>query len=349
VDVAEAVRLIAFYLPQYHPIPENDRWWGEGFTEWTNVTRAQPLFPGHHQPHLPADLGLYDLRLAEVRQAQADLARGHGIHGFCYYHYWFHGRRLLHRPLDEVLASRAPDFPFCLCWANEPWTRSWDGLERDVLVEQRYSDADDRRHGRWLTRVFADRRYLRVDGKPVFLVYRAGDLPDAARAAAIWREEAVRAGIGEVFLCAVESLHRDRVVPAAIGFDATVEFQPDWLLLPEAVLTLGEGTRVYEYGQLVDRMLEKPRPDHRQFRGVATGWDNTARRQRDAVVLQGSTPDLYGHWLAEVLRGPGRRKRDENLVFINAWNEWGEGAHLEPCREWGRRYLEATRAAVSAS
>src|SRR3954466_7812748 len=163
-------RVIAFYLPQFHPIPENDEWCGKGFTEWTNVTKARPLFRGHYQPQLPTDLGFYDLRVAETRQAQADLAREHGIDGFVYYHYWFNGRRLLERPFNNVLASGQPDFPFALCWANENWTRVWDGGDSEILMPQEHSEADDRRHLQWLATAFADPRYVRVDGKPMFLV-----------------------------------------------------------------------------------------------------------------------------------------------------------------------------------
>src|SRR5215471_1865027 len=227
-------RIIAFYLPQFHPIPENDRWWGQGFTEWTNVAKARPLFRGHHQPHLPADLGFYDLRVPEVRQEQADMARQYGISGFCYYHYWFHGRRLLSRPFDEVLASGRPNFPFCLCWANENWTRSWDGTDREVLLPQRHSPEDDRAHIEYLLQAFQDMRYVRIDGRPLFLVYRTELLPDPARTAEIWRQRAHVAGIGDLYLARVESFVSD-TDPRAIGFDAAIEFAPDWRNLPTAM------------------------------------------------------------------------------------------------------------------
>ena len=192
------LNIISFYLPQYHPIPENDRWWGKGFTEWRNVARAQPLFDGHYLPHLPGELGFYDLRLPAVRKAQADLAMAHGITGFCYYHYWFNGRLLLERPLQEVLKSGTPDFPFCVCWANENWTRRWDGCDDQVLIAQKYGEEDDLVHIRYLCDMFRDRRYIRINGKALFLVYRANRLPDPVRTAAIWREEARRAGVGEL-------------------------------------------------------------------------------------------------------------------------------------------------------
>jgi lipopolysaccharide biosynthesis protein len=223
----DKARLIAFYLPQYHPIPENDAWWGKGFTEWTNVTKAKPLFPGHLQPHLPADLGFYDLRLPEVRQAQADLAREYGINGFCYYHYWFNGKQLLERPFDEVLTSGVPDFPFCLCWANENWTRRWDGEEQEVLAAQKYSLEDDLEHIRALMPAFKDRRYLKIHGKPIFLVYQIQMLPSAEATANIWRDEAVKAGLPGLYLCFVTSISRmAQVDPSTVGFDAVIEFPP---------------------------------------------------------------------------------------------------------------------------
>src|ERR1035438_6297622 len=193
-------RAIAFYLPQYHPIPENDAWWGKGFTEWISVTKARPLFKGHYQPQLPADLGFYDLRVPEARRAQAGLAREYGIHGFCYYHYWFHGKRLLERPFNDVLESGKPAFPFCLCWANENWTRRWDGKEEQVLLKQVYSIEDDIQHIRALLPVFKDSRYIKVNGKPVFLVYRIGNLPAPAETLRRWREEAAKAGLPGLYI-----------------------------------------------------------------------------------------------------------------------------------------------------
>src|SRR5262245_51865075 len=213
-------RVIAFYLPQYHPFPENDAWWGKGFTEWRNVTRARPQFPGHYQPHLPADLGFYDLRLPEIRVAQAELARQYGIDGFCYYHYWFNGKRLMERPFDEVLDSGRPDFPFCLCWPNENWNRAWDGHSREVIMAQSYSTEDHVRHARWLATAFRDPRYIRVDGRPLFLVYRATLIPEPRTMTAIFREEASKAGVGEIFLARVESQPVERGDPADLGFDA---------------------------------------------------------------------------------------------------------------------------------
>ena len=212
--VATRVRSLAFYLPQFHPIPENDEWWGDGFTEWTNVVPATPRFRGHRQPHVPADLGFYDLRVPEVRAAQADLALRFGVSGFCYYHYWFEGRRLLERPFDEVLRSGEPDFPFCLCWANENWTSAWDGKAREILIRQTYSPDDDLAHIRWLGAAFSDRRYIRVGGKPLLLVYRAHHLPDPLRTTECWRAEAERLGLGEIYLCSMQtgpaSAHRSR-------------------------------------------------------------------------------------------------------------------------------------------
>ncbi|PSB59046.1 glycoside hydrolase family 99-like domain-containing protein [Chamaesiphon polymorphus] len=359
------IKAIAFYLPQYHPIPENDRWWGKGFTEWTNVTKARPLFEGHYQPHQPADLGFYDLRLPEVRQAQADLATAYGIHGFCYYHYWFTGKRLLERPFNDVLATTEPDFPFCLCWANENWTRRWDGQDEDVLAEQVYGDADDRQHIRYLAQAFQDPRYIRIDDKPLFLVYRANRIPNPLETAKTWREEARQLGIGEIFLARVESFYDEQNDPKSIGFDAAVEFQPDWSRLGwplqrgrkwslARTLKLAESAyaenTIYDYATIVEQMLAKPLSDYKRFPCVTPAWDNSARRKDgNATILHHSTPELYEKWLETVVQRELTNPNSDRVIFVNAWNEWAEGNHLEPCQKWGHAYLEATQRVLTSA
>jgi lipopolysaccharide biosynthesis protein len=346
------VRAIAFYLPQFHPTPENDRWWGKGFTEWANVTKARPNFEGHYQPHLPADLGFYDLRLPEVRELQAELAGEYGIHGFCYYHYWFSGRRLLERPFNEVLSSGCPDFPFCLLWVNENWTRRWDGRDNEILMAQRYSNEDDRNFIRSLFPAFEDRRYIRVNGKPLLLVYRVDLLPDAKQTAAIWQEEVKNAGIGEIYLCAVESsgIHID---PRDYGFDSAVEFPPHNATvktLDAQIIKVNPyfAGWVGDYVLNANAMIHKPKPDYTLFKGVMTSWDNTPRLQHAGSIYVDSGPEAYEYWLGKAVEHMiTNYKGDERMVFINAWNEWAEGAHLEPDRRYARRYLEATRNVLS--
>lgn len=358
-------KLIAVYLPQFHPVPENDEWWGKGFTEWRNAAKTVPAFPGHYQPHLPADLGFYDLRCQETRIAQAELAAEYGIHGFCYYHYWFNGKRILERPVEEMLASGKPDFPFCLCWANENWTRLWDGEDHHILMEQEYSEQDDREHIRDLLRFFQDKRYIRINGKPLFLVYRTENMPDPSRTAEIWREEARSAGAGEIYLMRVESI--GKCDPTEINFDAAMEFAPDWWNMGERVATYPRHDAesevdflrysqfhaenyVHQYDSLVENMIDKPVPDYKWMRCVTPSWDNTARRKEGAHVFLNSTPEEYQRWLESTIAfAKERLVGDENLVFINAWNEWAEGNHLEPDQKYGRRYLEATRAAIQSS
>jgi glycosyltransferase involved in cell wall biosynthesis len=340
------VRLIAFYLPQFHPLPENDAWWGEGFTEWRNVVSASPQFPGHYQPQLPADLGFYDLRCAETRQSQADLARDYGIHGFCYYHYWFHGKRLLERPFEEVLSSGSPDFPFCLCWANDPWSRRWDGRTQDLLQAQTYSSADDVAHILALLSALCDRRAIRVGERPLFLVYRANDLPEPARTTSIWREEARRAGLPGLFLVAVETAWDLGWDATRFGFDAKVLFQPQFRFLrdhlPRIPIAGNDQLRVHNYAAVWPRLARMDPVDYTRFETVCPGWDNTARMGGSAVVLHGSTPAEYGCWLEGAVRRALVQPPDQRLVFVNAWNEWGEGCHLEPDTRHGLAYLEET-------
>ncbi len=358
-------RLIAFHLPQFHPTPENDAWWEPGFTEWHNVTRARPLYRGHYQPHLPADLGFYDLRLPDARAAQAELARAYGIEAFCYYHYWFNGRRILERPVDEIVASGQPDFPFCLCWANENWTRAWDGRDREVLLEQRYDAEDDVAHMRHLIPTLSDPRYVRVDGRPVFLVYRVGRLPDPRATADRWRREAERAGLPGLYLMRVESFADERGDPRSLGFDASVEFQPRWPLVEgcrvhrrrpwhrQRLGTAEPGYRdhfVADFGCVARAAAAVPWPDHPWARCACPSWDNTARRRTGGIILSDPDPATYGQWLVAILAQAADHAGDPAghppLAFVNAWNEWAEGNHLEPCQNWGRSFLEATRAAT---
>jgi len=362
--IKKTPRLIAFYLPQYHPIPENDEWWGKGFTEWTNVAKAKPLFKGHYQPHIPADLGFYDLRLPETRQAQADLAREYGIHGFCYYHYWFNGKRLLEQPFQEVLESGEPDFPFCLCWANENWTRRWDGADHKILIRQVYSEQDDVEHIKYLLPIFEDPRYIKINGKPLILIYRIQSLPNARRTVEIWRKMADQAGFPGIYLCSVVSLSILHFDPTVLGFDAAVDFVPDWKYLPDPKKPLGYNYSIFrkimkrafpeniflfnhisKYAAFMENMINRPEPNFKLFPGVTPGWDNSARKRKFAHIFYGSNPKLYGEWLKIAINLSRKRfiNIEEQLVFINAWNEWGEGNHLEPDLKWGRAYLEKTR------
>ena len=356
------VRAIAFYLPQYHPVPENDEWWGKGFTEWTNVTKAKPLFPGHYQPHMPADLGFYDLRLPEVREQQAALAKEYGIHGFCYYHYWFNGRRILERPVNDMLASGSPDSPFCLCWANENWTRTWDGGEHHILLQQKYNDDDDLNHIKSLLPAFRDERYIRINNKPLFLVYRTALLPNPKRTAEIWREAALKEGIGDIYLARVESSHSHETDPNLIGFDASVEFAPNGRycgiapfntdlykflsklnLFPKSLIN----RHIYDYDEVVKAMVRRTSPHFKRFRCVTPSWDNSARRKTGGFTFINSTPKKYGAWLNKIVADTSDQfNGDEKIVFINAWNEWAEGNHLEPDRRWGHGYLEETVSAL---
>jgi lipopolysaccharide biosynthesis protein len=360
-DAERRLRYVAFYLPQFHPIPENDAWWGPGFTEWVNVAQGDPLFRGHDQPDLPGDLGFYDLRLPETRQAQAALAAHHGIDAFCYFHYWFQGRRMLERPFEEVFRSGEPDFPFCLCWANESWTRAWDGKSDEILLEQTYSREDDLAHIRALAEVFADPRYLRIDGRPVFLVYRAFRHPRPREFADVWRTEAQRLGIGEVYLCAVNGGRDQLLGPDAFGMDAMVAFAPFYGLLRgkrdgkvarasrELLRSNNQYVqhRIFDYETVMQDNLDRPVPPHKIFPGVSPGFDNSPRRPSGATIITGSTPEMYEKWLRAAIERFEPYSAQENLLFVNAWNEWAEGNHLEPSRRWQHQYLEAHARACS--
>jgi len=365
------IRPIAIHLPQFHPIPENDAWWGKGFTEWTNVAKAKPLFKGHYQPHLPADLGFYDLRLEEARLAQEALAKQYGIYGFCYYHYWFNGKRMLHEPIERKLKNPKEDLPFMFCWANENWTKVWDGNESEVLLKQEYSLEDDCEHIRYLIPFFKDSRYIKIDGKPVFAIYRSTLLPDVYNTIEVWREEARRHGI-ELYICRFES--KMSVGKQYMdGFDAAIEFPPHISIPPVATLKdrisldiLSRSLRyrfnkyiskiypdkskmsagvIREYADILNASLEKQKNkiDYKLYHTVTPGWDNSARRSTEFLILNNSTPELFELWTLHSLQNFRPYSEEENLFFINAWNEWAEGNHLEPDQKWGLAYLEALK------
>lgn len=376
-----ALRSIAIYLPQFHPIPENNEWWGKGFTEWTKVIKAKPLFKGHYQPHLPADLGFYDLRLSEAREAQAQLAKENGIYGFCYYHYWFNGRRILERPFQEVYESGKPDFPFMLCWANENWSRRWDGSDNEILLKQSYSLEDDLHHIQALIPYFKDKRYIKVNGRPVIAIYRSSILPDAQKTLSIWRNEAKRHNIN-LYICRFESCHIGGEEFLRDGFDAAIDFQPWGRQMKEfrALKTSEKFKRldyrlanywyrnvisliskkpyqrfkqevkkkiinnnVFRYDEYVEFVLNQSFPSYKVFPGITPMWDNTPRRKEGQGILLNSSPELYKKWLKHIVQNFTPFSREENFIFINAWNEWAEGNHLEPCMKYGNAYLQATK------
>ncbi|MBL7754696.1 MAG: glycoside hydrolase family 99-like domain-containing protein [Chitinophagaceae bacterium] len=369
-----SIKPIAIHLPQFHPVPENDAWWGKGFTEWTNVVKGVPRFEGHYQPHLPADLGFYDLRLAEARLAQEALAKEYGVYGFCYYHYWFNGHRLLHEPLDRKLMNPKEDLPFMMCWANENWTRAWDGGDKQILLKQNYSEEDDRNHIRHLIPYFKDARYIRVNDKPIFAFYKPDLFPNMQRTLEIFREEARHEGI-ELHLIWFErwiGWHGEDV--NQMGFDAAIEFQPLSKSMKEFLEHRGTQQPVYRklvkklnsykrrvykklnlrvspvkpkdqvisYPDFVDFDLQRKNPLQKCYPGVSPMWDNSSRRVHlNATILDGSTPEHFRRWYhgkADRFEGIAG---DDRFIFINAWNEWAEGNHLEPCQRWGKAYLEA--------
>lgn len=347
------IKLIAFYLTQFHPIPENDEWWGKGFTEWTNVTKAAPQFPGHYQPHLPADLGFYDLRLREIHHEQIALAKSYGVDGFCYYYYWFSGRRILEKPLEDMLNDPQANMPYCLCWANENWTRAWDAGNKEILIAQEYRAEDDLEFIKSLEVHFKDPRYIRVNGAPLLIVYRPQHLPNAKASGEVWRQYCREAGIGEIHIaCALTHHNWDYI---QYGFDFGVEFPPHNIREPNLAheISFYKPWHGYapDYADIAEMYLsQKADPGRNVFRGVFPSWDNTARRGENGTIILNGTPENYEYWLSQAIN---RTRLDfpeqERLVFINAWNEWAEGCHLEPDRRYGHDFLEATLSAKAGS
>ena len=379
-------RLIAFYLPQFHPIPENDLWWGKGFTEWTNVAKAKPLFRNHYQPRVPADLGFYDLRLPEARAAQAALAQSAGIEGFCYWHYWFGGKRLLERPFDEVVRSGEPDFPFCLAWANQTWTGIWHGSPKRVLIEQTYPGREDyRRHFYALLEAFQDRRYIRYHGKPVFVIFNPTELPDANDLIELWQSLANENGLpGIHFVAHVATVcqafdYRGKGFDASIASDAfaismlnswqrSISFyrakNPDnsllktliqWPFVLQRALSLKIETylcrwlsrpEVIEYSEAMLHFLKNATSSSDTYPCAVPNWDHSPRTGTRARIFNNSAPALFRRHLQETLRLVDDRPFDDRIVFVKSWNEWAEGNHLEPDLRFGHQYLDVVREEV---
>jgi len=345
------VKLIAFYLPQFHQIPENDAFWGEGFTDWASVRAAQPQFAGHYQPRVPGELGYYDLLDSGVQHRQVELAKLYGVGGFCFHFYWFNGRRPLEKPVENYLNDVTLDLSFCLCWANENWTRRWDGREDEVLIAQNHSPEDDLAFIAYISKYLRDPRYIRIDGKPLLIVYRPSLLPSAKETARRWRKWCRHNGIGELYLAYTQSF--ERVDPAIYEFDAAIEFPPNMEVISSELplvkrgikpLHKGFGCKVLDWSQCVSRSRNYTNPGYRLFRAVCPSWDNTPRRRNLARVLVNESPAGYCEWLLNAITDTCYRfpNRNERLVFVNAWNEWAEGAYLEPDRGYGYAYLQAT-------
>ncbi|TRZ44975.1 glycoside hydrolase family 99-like domain-containing protein [Robertkochia solimangrovi] len=338
------LKLLSIYLPQFHPIPENDKAWGEGFTEWTNVKKSKPLFDGHYQPHVPhSSIGYYDLEDPNTLVEQAKLAREYGIYGFAYYHYWFNGKRLLNLPIDNMLSQKKPDFPFCLIWANENWTKRWDGKDEEVIMKQDYSLEDDKEHMEFLcNNVFNDERYICVDDKPVFIIYKTELFPDIKKTVDVWRKTAKEHGFKDLYLVRVESI--SRTDPSSIEFDAAMEFAPDWNSVQPS--TEHQNLKSRDYALTVFNMLLK-KYDYKVYRSVFPGWDNTARRGENATIFLGANNDIFEYFLKCTIQNTLKLNKNEQFLFVNAWNEWAEGCHLEPDEKNGFKTLDIIKRLTS--
>jgi glycosyltransferase involved in cell wall biosynthesis len=337
------VKLIAYYLPQFHPIQENDEWWGKGFTEWRNVARSFPCFDDHYQPRVPGELGYYDLRVVDVMRRQVELAKKYGVNAFCFHFYWFAGKRLLELPLQNYLDNKDMDLPFCLCWANENWSRRWDGSENEVLISQEHSEADDEALIKYLDKYFRDERYLKIDGKPVFTVYRPELLPDAAATVACWRRIIKEMGYPGLYLISTNSFAFSDY--RRFGFDAISEFPPHTIGVPDIQEKFGLsrfrlGGRLHSYEAIVEHELHKNGIAN-VHPGVMPSWDNSARRPTSGTIFHGATPKAFGGWLRHAISRAKANRPNEQMVFINAWNEWAEGAYLEPDARYGYAWLQA--------
>lgn len=340
-------KIFAHYLPQFHRIRENSEWWGPGFTEWTNVAKCRELFPGHYQPDVPADLGFYDLSRVDIMHEQAQLAREHGVDGFNFYFYWFDGRRILEKPLENFLESDV-DIEFSLCWANENWTRRWDGADKEVLLEQSYRDGFEVGLFSELLPYFKDKRYLRIGGNPALSIYRPQEIPNVTQVFENLRRLAVENGLPGLHIIAVESFGLPS--PSIVGADAMMEFPPHGVG-SQSITGLPPGTiegftgQALDYRRAILNAVEKPKPDFIYYRGLMPSWDNSARTGKRAHFFLNSDPHNFRIWLDFALAWTSQSfdTSEQGLVFINAWNEWAEGAHLEPDLRFGKGFLTEVR------
>ncbi|WP_448105303.1 glycosyltransferase WbsX family protein [Pedobacter panaciterrae] len=345
------LRLIASYLPQFHPIPENDLWWGRGFTEWTNVGKAKPLFKGHEQPRVPADLGYYDLRLPEVRVEQAKMAEKYGIEGFCYWHYWFgNGKRILQGIFNEVLESGAPDFPFCLGWANETWSGIWHGVKDKILLEQTYPGPQDyENHFYEVLKAFKDSRYIKVDNKPLFMVYKPDLIPDPASFIKLWRQLAEDNGLEGLYFVAQTIDYRNKEDLISKGFDAVNVVRlydcrnKQQSLVKKIFRKLSGGLNKFDY-KVASRYFSGPEDSELDcIPTMIPNWDHSPRSGRRAYILTNSTPELFKEHVKTVVKSVKLKPQQHRIIFIKSWNEWGEGNYLEPDIKDGINYLKALK------
>jgi hypothetical protein len=343
------VRYLAYYLPQFHSIALNDEAWGKGFTEWTNATKALPRYVGHYQPRLPADLGFYNLNDVDVIKSQVSLAKRGGIYGFCFHYYWFSGQQLLDKPLSILLENPEIDMPFCINWANENWTRTWDAKGHQILIEQKYTDEDPLHFAQTVALLMQDSRYIKINGRPLVMLYRPAAVPNLSKTLETWRQFLNKAGVGDPYIIMPQT-SRDPD-PRIYGLDGAAGFPPHMVGfgLPDErwlVKTLDPhfvGT-VISYDKMVERAVANRPTEFPYFPAVCPGWDNIARRPKHGFSFYGATPEKYGDWLrAASKQALEARSPDERIVFINAWNEWAEGAYLEPDQHFGFAYLAETR------
>lgn len=347
------MRVIAYYLPQFHAIPENDEWWGKGFTEWTSVRNGKPLFKGHRQPVEPGELGYYNLLEADIKERQAQLAREAGVEGFCYWHYWFGGKQLLEKPLQQVLESGKPNFPFCLGWANESWkAKTWLDQQTapdKMLIEQTYSPEDDKAHFEAILPMLRDKRYIQVDGKPLLMVYRPLNLPDGKAWTARWQEMARNAGFNGLFLLGHTLFSHEVDAIKAMGFDAVnvvplgdAKHKVSLALrhLPTFLRYLrGKSPLVYDYKHVIQVFASRIMHREDVVPTILPSWDHSPRSGVRAFIIDGSTPYLFSEHVKAIKRITDCKQNQ--LVMLKSWNEWGEGNYIEPDKRWGRQYLDS--------